>query len=141
MSGYRSRRRVPKGAQPGTLRYWQFRIALTLEAMEAGKITSSEAEKRVRMYTQAMQNHVHLKTMERAGIEDTPDPVAAEISDLPEEEPLVATTRTVTMKRGNTPKGPIDELTTVHEETVRAEDAGAVASASSEPYQPSGDRS
>lgn len=122
MSGYRSRRRVPRGAQPGTLRYWQFRIELTIEAMEAGKITSAEASKRVAMYTQAMQNHVALKSLQRAGIEDLPDEVDAEIAELPEEEPLVAATRTVTVKRGNTPKGPIDELTEVTEQIVRAEE-------------------
>ncbi len=107
---YHVRARQPKGARPGTLRYWQVRIELTILAMEEGKITSAECERRCRVYEQAMRTQTHLKTLATMGFEDVADGVSDEIEG---EEILVAREKTVTVKRGNTPTGPVDETVVV----------------------------
>lgn len=112
MSKYRDRTKYPKGAQPGTLRYYLARMELTIAAMEAGKITATECARRNAEYERCMRTQTFLKTLARHGFEDEPDPVAAE---LPDETPCVAVVETVTVKRGNTPRGPVDEVTTVTE--------------------------
>lgn len=115
---YHVRARQPKGALPGTLRYWQVRMELTILAMEEGKITSAECERRCRVYEQAMRTQTHLKTLATLGYEDVADGVSNEIEA---EDVRVAVEKTITVKRGNAPSGPIDETTVVTHTTEKGE--------------------
>lgn len=100
----------------GTRKYWLYRMRATIAAMEKGRITSAECNRRITAYKDALATMISLKALELNGIADEID---NEVSATYDEAPLVASERVITTKRGTSSQGaPIDETTVVIHETV-----------------------
>lgn len=114
------RSRVPLGIQPGTVAYHRARIEAILRAVTDGTMRSTEGERRMRMHVTAMQVIIQERTLQRAGVEDTPVAMACEVEEFDDgvREPLLQTTTT---KQGQNAKGAYDETVISEEKLIPQE--------------------
>lgn len=100
----------------GTFAYWNAKMTETAEAMLRGEITSTEAERRNRVFLSQITTLAQLRILKANGVPDDAEP---EYDASPIK---VAKPRTVVVKRGNTAKGPTDEVTSTFETVSPADE-------------------